>query len=188
MAFFFFLQQLFNFFSNSTSRWKILTDHLSRSDSVLTVKSISSTRWSARDDACHALSKGYVPIKAALEELSEDNRQTPGTRHEANALLTKLSSLEITFMSLVWSQILRRFNSTSKSLQSTQLELSTVVALYESLEKYVSLLRDQFDNFQLEAQKLSVETEYTQRRINHVAKAAYAAGPALLWAPRVVWS
>ena len=48
--FFCVIQELYNFFSVSTNRWKLLLSHLKPNSTVL--KSLSQTRWSARYDAC----------------------------------------------------------------------------------------------------------------------------------------
>ncbi|CAI6360745.1 unnamed protein product [Macrosiphum euphorbiae] len=45
----------------------------------------------------------------------------------------------------MWTPILQRFNATSISLQSIDIDLDTVVTLYESLEKYVEDFRERFD-------------------------------------------
>jgi len=37
----------------------------------------------------------------------------------------------------VWTPILQRFDATSKTLQSKDINLSNIVSLYESLELYV---------------------------------------------------
>jgi hypothetical protein len=55
----------------------------------------------------------------------------------------------------MWISILNRFDSTSKTLQSTNIDLSIVVQLYESLEKYILDLREMFDNFLKDSQELS---------------------------------
>ena len=54
-SFFGFVQTLFNFFSASTHRWSILKSTIHG----VVIKSLSTTRWSARADATHSL-KEYV--------------------------------------------------------------------------------------------------------------------------------
>jgi len=53
--FFLFIQNIFVFFSSSTHRWHKLSQY-----SISTVKSLSTTRWSAKEDACHSLKKTGV--------------------------------------------------------------------------------------------------------------------------------
>lgn len=47
----------------------------------------------------------------------------------------------------MWTPILQRFNATSIILQSFDIDLITVVTLYESLETYIDDIRDKFDFF-----------------------------------------
>ena len=67
ITFFGFLQQLYNFFSASTYRWKVLIDHLPRN--VPVTKILSNTRWSERADATAAVAKGFKFIQSALLSL-----------------------------------------------------------------------------------------------------------------------
>uniref|UniRef100_A0A2S2RAD6 Zinc finger MYM-type protein 1 n=1 Tax=Sipha flava TaxID=143950 RepID=A0A2S2RAD6_9HEMI len=60
VSFFGFVQELYNFFSASKSRWSILKKSL---DSKCQVpKSIAKTRWSANAESINALSIGYKDI------------------------------------------------------------------------------------------------------------------------------
>jgi len=61
----------------------------------------------------------------------------------------------------MWTPILNRFDSTSKTLQSTNIDLSIVVQLYESLEKYILDLREMFDNFLKDSQELSGKSAFS---------------------------
>ena len=67
-------EQLYNFFSASTYRWKVLTDHLPRN--VPVTKTLSNTRWSERADATAAVAKGFKFIQSALLSLQQDEHQT----------------------------------------------------------------------------------------------------------------
>ena len=68
--FFGFVQSLYNFFSASTYRWKVLKECLPKTG--LVVKSLSQTRWCARADAVQSLYMGYAKIKDALTKLSDE--------------------------------------------------------------------------------------------------------------------
>lgn len=63
-------------------------------------------------------------------------------------------------MICLWTPILKRFNATSVTLQSTNIDLSTVTKLYESLESYIKNIRNNFDYYLLEAQKMSGKTYF----------------------------
>lgn len=65
--FFLFLQNVYVFFSSSTSRWDILTQFLKddlreknvKDERLLVPKRLNTTRWCARADACRAVKSGY---------------------------------------------------------------------------------------------------------------------------------
>nr|XP_047122894.1 zinc finger MYM-type protein 1-like [Hydra vulgaris] len=120
--FFILLQNIYKFFSASTYRWEILQKNLIKTENV-SLKKLSDTRWSARSDA-------------------NDKTEKSITRSEANGLYLKLDSLETAIMATLWGDILERFNKTSKQLQSVEIDLETVVSLYESLIRYVLDLRN----------------------------------------------
>lgn len=133
--FFDLLQGVYNFFSASTARWKLLK-------TKATVKSLSQTRWSAREDACSSLKTNWDDVIKALEELIKDNDQKPIVRCEAKGLLQKLNRLESAFFVNFWSDILERLNIVSKKLQSINMNIFTVVELYESLIHFIKAIRN----------------------------------------------
>ncbi|XP_029345826.1 uncharacterized protein LOC100569266 [Acyrthosiphon pisum] len=75
--------------ATSTRRWSKLEG---------TVKCLSATRWSVRDDACHSLSKNWNNIVHALHKISNNRNEKPSTKCEAVGLLKKLKRLETVFM------------------------------------------------------------------------------------------
>lgn len=132
--FFDIVQNIYNFFTASTHRWSELEG---------TVKSLSATRWSARDDACHSLSKHWNNIIYALYKISNNINEKPSIKSEAVGLLKKINCLETVFMTIFWTNILERVNKTSKKLQSVDIDLITVVELYQSLIHYIESLRNE---------------------------------------------
>ncbi|XP_022179730.1 zinc finger MYM-type protein 1-like [Myzus persicae] len=99
---------------------------------TINIKKLSTTRWSSRYDVCKALYLGYNRIKNALEDIIKDQIQKQETHNEASSILNKLDSLDFAFMICLWTPILKRFNATSVTLQSTNIDLSTVTKLYKS--------------------------------------------------------
>jgi len=133
--FFDIVQNIYNFFTASTHRWSELEG---------TVKSLSATRWSARDDhAYHSLSNNWNNIVDALHKISNNINEKPSTKSEAVGLLKKINRLETVFMTIFWTNILERVNKTSKKLQSVDIDLITVVELYQSLIHYIESLRNE---------------------------------------------
>jgi len=57
--------------------------------------------------------------------------------------------------------ILKRFNITSKTLQTVNIDLSTVITLYDSLVLYLKEFRYKFDQIEQSAKQITDETQYS---------------------------
>ncbi|KAL4153069.1 hypothetical protein QTP88_000902 [Uroleucon formosanum] len=158
-SFFMLLQELYNFFSSSTARWDILKTYLKKN---LSVKNLSVTRWRARFDACHALFNSYAFIIEALHSIVDNQKEKAVYKVEANGLLARLKTLEIGLMICIWNSILNSFNATNKKLQSTDIDLHTVLELYNGLENYFVQIRDDFDVFENKAVEITGCSEYAK--------------------------
>ncbi|XP_025410523.1 uncharacterized protein LOC112683629 [Sipha flava] len=121
------------------------------------IKKMCTTRWSSRYDVCKAIFNGYEQVLSALKTIRDDERQKKETRHEASSIYNKIKSLNFCFMICMWTPILQRFNATSVTLQSIDIDLVTVVTLYKSLETYLEDIRNKFDFFLEQAKIMSSE-------------------------------
>lgn len=159
--FFRLVQRLYTFFSVSTHRWSILLKHAST-----TLKSLSSTRWSCRDDAITALAENYAELYNSLYEIEQSEREKTETRHEAASLKNKLTKLETAFMTVFWHRILSRFNTTSKFLQKIELDLITANNMLHSLVNFISDLRNDFAAIENDSKNLGsfVQQEYSDTK------------------------
>ena len=70
------------------------------------IKSLSTTRWSARADATHSLKENFVEIRSALIQLEDDEDQTASTRSEASSLVSEMQDFEIGYLCVLWDSIL----------------------------------------------------------------------------------
>ncbi|KAJ8969298.1 hypothetical protein NQ314_001837 [Rhamnusium bicolor] len=131
------LQELYNFFTASTNRWQIFVS-VNKDKKFLTLKTLSKIRLSARHDACGALT----------------------TKSEARGLVQKLNKFETVILAKLWTSILGRFNVVNKKLQSINIDLASVVSLYNSLTKFVETLRTDFSSFENFAKSCSDIQEY----------------------------
>lgn len=159
------VQNLYTFFSSSTHRWEILRSHLGPHHKV--VKQLSDTRWSAQADAINALCEGYNEIRLSLQSIRNDvTNQSLETRLMAQGLEKKLDKLETVFLTILWNEILSRFNAVSKLLQSEKVNLSVAVKMLKSLIVFIREKRDGFDDYESKSKAKSVVKEYhdTQRR------------------------
>lgn len=107
--------------------------------------------WSACRDAVHALFEVYNEIKHALTELAEDMEQTAETRLEASMHCKTLDKLQTAILLSLWHDVLNRFDEVSKAVQKSDVLLSTVVKLFNSLVSYVDDIREQFTVFESQA-------------------------------------
>ena len=83
ISFFGVLQRIYSLFSSSTKRRKILQDNIS----MLTLKSLSQTRWESRIESVKAIKYQTPKIRDALIQLAKIS-EDPKTRSEATCLAT----------------------------------------------------------------------------------------------------
>lgn len=157
IKFFDFVQHLYTFFAGSTHRWNVLTSYLEKD---VVFKRLSDTRWSAHFDAVHALCRGFDKIKHALDSISGDNEQQVTTRREAEGLSKKMEHLETIFLTILWKDILERMNTTSKVLQSKDVNILVATNLLESLKSYLQETRDKFTEYEFKARSMCPDADY----------------------------
>lgn len=160
VAFFQFVQKLYNFFSASTKRWKILTEHLGVNK---VLKPLSETRWSARANAINALQNGYLNISEALLSIASDINQPGDTRNEAQSLAKKMAKFETALLTEIWNDLLGIMNKTSLSLQNSTITVDVVIKLYESLISYVNNARNNFDQYETAAKEKNQDAAYNDK-------------------------
>jgi len=90
---------------------------------------------------------GHKVLKA-LNEIEKNPLEKPKTRCEARGLLVQLRSLGMSIMVTLWSDVLERFNYTSKKLQEVSIDLRTVLKLYYSLIHYINDTRNNYDLYE----------------------------------------
>lgn len=161
--FFGLVQQIYVFFSASSHRWELLNSKIKMKFSL---KSLSQTRWSCHYDAVKALKDNYCNIMDILKTFSDNENEKIDFRKEALNLLKKLTKLETAILIIFWEEILERFNSVSKKLQTPGLDICEGNKLIMSLKAFISNIRQETDQqlkrYQDTAKTLSttLETEY----------------------------
>lgn len=189
VKFFNIFQELHNLTTLSTQRSQILKDEcesykkqkekefLNSSDQSKkvttrkTVKDLSDTRWSARHDSCESLLLLWEPIIKALEKIEGDKTQKPINRCQATGILKELNRLETAFMTCFWEFLLHRINAVSKQLQLVDIEIFSVIKLYEGLINLVAEIRNEnsFDKFEKQAlnlSKIKIYEKVIKRQVN----------------------
>lgn len=163
--FFDLVENIYVFLSGSTHRWAVLQNCF-ESKPHLTVKRLSSTRWSSRHDAVRSLKNGSFEIKKALTILSEDPSQKKIAQIEALELIKKMNSLEFAVFIIIWDKILGRFNAVSLSFQDPTATFNITNELFLSLEHFITNLRNNFNECEKEALIISDIKEYKAKRVS----------------------
>ncbi|GFU74800.1 zinc finger MYM-type protein 1 [Trichonephila clavipes] len=162
--FFGLVQQIYVFFSASTRRWELLNREIKLK---CTVKCLKQTRWSRHYDAVETLKDNYDNIMNILKTFSDNENEKIDFRKEAVNLYNKLTKLETAILIIFWEEILERFNSVNKKLQTPGLDICEGNKLIMSLKTFISNVRHESDKklneYQDAAKKLSpsVEAEYS---------------------------
>ncbi|KAG8175346.1 hypothetical protein JTE90_027047 [Oedothorax gibbosus] len=173
VSFFGIVQTLYNFFSGSTHRWELLKEQMKNETRPITLKSTSTTRWSANADAVKALKKNFSAIGNVLCAISNNPEENLSTRHDAKSLFGSIKTFEFALMLIIWDAILQRINKSNISLQKVNCEISTIISLYESLVAFIQKVREEFDMYEVEAAKLAFTKEYTSKRKRNTPKSKY---------------
>ncbi|GCB66187.1 hypothetical protein scyTo_0000558 [Scyliorhinus torazame] len=146
------LQELYVFCSGSPRRWGILN---TQGNLHFSQKSSSVTRWSAHYEAVRAIKNGYMGILQTLKHIFEESEEKPECKRDAKNLYHKLVKLEYAILTVVWEEVLERFNKTSKKLQTPGLDVFEGYLLLSSLLLFVKELRensaDRFAHYESEA-------------------------------------
>ncbi|KAJ8667023.1 hypothetical protein QAD02_008685 [Eretmocerus hayati] len=180
--FFNLLQELNNVFVHSTDRWGDLsiqcqahrkdqqqqaielceTDQIKISRRKNAVKTLSATRWSARCDSVVAVETYWDALHATLNAIEADKDTKSLVRCQVIGVRVELERLETAFLVKVWGFLLPRIDSVSKRLQAQDIEITTVVELYDSLIGLVSSIRndESFQTFLSEALIISINEDY----------------------------
>ncbi|GFR09928.1 dimer_Tnp_hAT domain-containing protein [Trichonephila clavata] len=129
------------------------------------LKSLSEARWSARADVLRAQVTSRNEIKNALEDLIEDNTQTPGTRVTDEGFRKTLQSFQTTLLTVIWDEILQRVDKTREILQREELDLLCATKVLQTLSLFLSKKRSKFDYYDARAIQLSNVPEPNYEKI-----------------------
>ena len=105
-------------------------------------------------------------IKHSLDSISGDNEQQVTTRREVEGLSKKMEHLETIFLTILWKDILERMNTTSKVLQSKDVNILVATNLLESLKSYLQETRDKFTEYKFEARSVCPDADYYDEKKN----------------------
>ncbi|GFR22166.1 dimer_Tnp_hAT domain-containing protein [Trichonephila clavata] len=118
------------------------------------LKAVNETRWSARADVLRAQVTSRNETKNAIEDLIEDNTQTPDTRVTGEGFRKILESFQTTLLTVIWDEILQRVDKTSEILQREELDLLCATKEFLTLSLFLSEKRPNFDDYEARALQL----------------------------------
>ena len=160
-------QSLNNFLHGSTKRHALFKDiEIHEEDVALTLKSLSTTRWSCRWAAVRAVLEQVPRIMEALVTLSKD--RDPKTYNESNSLLHSICDFEFVYGLMVLKLILSNTDNLSRYLQGEQMDVITAKKTADAVVKTLSNCRNEesftqvWSHADVIAQKLKIGIEGTQ--------------------------
>lgn len=151
------VQQLYNLFSRSPARWKILQETAQTS-----LHNLSETRWSARVEAVKPLVKRPTDIRRALERVKCELDVPADIYSEICGLLKWMNSFEFLLLALIWFRILQCLDDRNKILQLANITIDEEAKHIKSLTKEMEHLRGSWQNILDEARLIAPGLECEQ--------------------------
>ncbi len=173
VTFFGTVQNLFTFFSTSTTRWDVLVKHLNTS-----LKRHSDTRWSSKYESVHVLSAKLENVLETLQEIIDDSDSSPESISGATALMHQIDFHFICRL-VMWDEILNLIDKVNKSLQKVNITLDVAEKMLEGLLTSFKELRiresahvffkatEMAENLGIEAQFASKRRRYKKRQFSY---------------------
>ena len=136
------IQSLYNFLHGSTKRHALFKDiEVHEEDVALTLKSLSTTRWSCRWAAVRAVLEQVPRIMAALVTLSKD--RDPKTYNESYSLLHSICDFQFVYGLMVLKLMLSNTDNLSRYLQGEQMNVITANKTDDAVVKTLSNCRNE---------------------------------------------
>ena len=163
MAFFGNIQLLYNIFSGSPARWKILQE-----TAKVSLHTLSKTRWSARIEAVRPLTQRPREIANALELLTKLDL-TADVKNQVTSLIKWIKSFEYVVLVTFWFKVLHLIDDFSRVVQSRKITLDEELRLFNLLISDLVRLRNSWPNIleesRLVATNLDFATEFVEKRV-----------------------
>lgn len=162
------LQEVYNFFTASTSRYEILLNRMNEiAAKTYTPKSLSGTRRAARVECTKSMEAGQPAYVAAAKDILQSTDTKATVRSEAEGILSTLLSLEFCIYVYFWNDVLSSFNITSLQLLSATMDLNSAVASLSALKLLMQTKRECFDEYERKAIEMCGHSQYlaAQRRL-----------------------
>jgi hypothetical protein len=156
--YFLLLQSIYNFFEHSTDRWAVLNSIIEKNNAEkTTLKSLSVTRWSAREDASRSLRKIWKEVYETLKIHETKENVKPAVHSEVRGLRLKFERFETAIMACFWGFVLEKMNKVQKSVQGKTTNALQVIEHFDSLICLVESKRDKFEEFEEQARAICLQ-------------------------------
>ncbi|XP_065672106.1 zinc finger MYM-type protein 1-like [Hydra vulgaris] len=156
------VQQMYNFFSSSPQRWKILKQHVPAS-----LHGISKTRWSARIEAVKPVARHLNSLRTALKELQSLNL-TVSAQSELQSIQKYLSKFECIVMSSLWMKLLTMIHQTNLIIEARNATLDVEMENIKNLMDSIQQIRKKWDvvlsESKLIAMNIDISPEFSTTR------------------------
>lgn len=158
------IQNLYNFFASSPSKWKVLMDKCK-----ITLKQYSHTRWCSKARAVSALWNQFGIILETLESFQPDfyqknedlnittNMFSAEVCADAASRLQSISNFKFLLGLCIWNKILFQINQCNEYLQSTQCDVSRAGKKLLALNTWLEEFQENGWNDSLEQCKIIAE-------------------------------
>ncbi|MBW0529459.1 hypothetical protein O181_069174 [Austropuccinia psidii MF-1] len=166
ITFFGLIQNIYSFFSGSTSRWELLMKTMK-----ITLKSHCDTRWSTKKQAVNALKLNFKHVFDILNLMATNSKDfNKNTSASAQHILKQIN---FKFLCLLhfWDSILGQIDKVNLSLQNQNQSIDVATKSLEGLIECIQNIRDSgFENALNEAKKnallINIPTDFpTTRKI-----------------------
>ncbi|XP_065684362.1 zinc finger MYM-type protein 1-like [Hydra vulgaris] len=148
------IQKLYNLFSSSPVRWKILQEETGQS-----LHKLSVTQWSSRIESVKPLAKKPREILKSLHRLKELDLPDESS-NEVHYLIKWMNSFEFVVFTTFWFKCLMAVNNVSLLLQSTQLTLDDEVKILNGLLMDLDRIRLSWDLILIEATEVAKNLKF----------------------------
>ena len=155
--------KLFNIFSFSTSRWKILKKHV-----PVSLHPMSKTRWSARLDCVKPVAAHLDGVQNALVELRETTNLPPEILIDLSGILEYSNSLEFVVIVSIWVKVLKMIHEVNLLFEARRATLDVERDNIDKQTKDINAERDKWTGLlfkaKLIAKNISVQNSFKLKR------------------------
>ncbi|PWZ16974.1 Cycloeucalenol cycloisomerase [Zea mays] len=139
VSFFGIVQRIYVLFSGSTKRWNVLCKHVP----IVTLKSLSNTRWESRISSIIAIRYQAKELRSTLFELSHASDIEPKDKSDAKSSFDALGNFEFLLGMVIWHDILYSVNKVSKKLQSPDMCIDSALNQIQGMVQYFEAYRNE---------------------------------------------